>query len=339
MKLERLTYEPGAVLEFYQEALSSLGALCDRTWHDRLEVVAEGRAATLWQTDGALHSTELHFAPADATGARHADREIFPGSPLTFHLSETLRPSPLALERLVMSDPAAGRVPDPAVAEKLWRTQFPETRSWRLRKGFTADFHFSVLALARCEIQAIDQHWSLHRVGISLPGGEPDQLLASELHFVQCDSANAQDVPWPTPEPARWSDLMRRALEQDLAPELGQIRLRQENSLARELDRLDSYFEHYAAELTGRARRTAKEAVRIKTSERLAAAKAEHARRRADQVTRHEIRIRVQFDALVLIAEPAWRVELQVEHQHQQQTRDAIFVPRARRWSAWPQPP
>lgn len=47
MKLPRLPYETGAVLDFYEDGLTALGALCARPWHDRLDVVAEGRAATL----------------------------------------------------------------------------------------------------------------------------------------------------------------------------------------------------------------------------------------------------------------------------------------------------
>ena len=79
MKLNRLNHDPGELLEFYDEGLSALGALCERTWHDRLEVVAEGKSAAFWNPGGALHEVELHFAPADAT-SMHADalREVFP---------------------------------------------------------------------------------------------------------------------------------------------------------------------------------------------------------------------------------------------------------------------
>ena len=127
MKLNRATNDPGQLLEFYEEGLSALGALCERTWHDRLQVVAEGRAATLWNSQGALHEVELHFTPADTTSARDAAREVFPGCPLTFQLAEALRPMPLALERFVLADDAASRPPDSAVAEKLWRSQFANT--------------------------------------------------------------------------------------------------------------------------------------------------------------------------------------------------------------------
>lgn len=42
--------------------------------------------------------------------------------------------------------------------------------------------------------------------------------------------------------------------------------------------------------------------------DRLAVAKAEHARHRADQVARHEIAIVPYVDGLLLVAEPAWRM-------------------------------
>ncbi len=102
MKLERLTHSTGAVADFYEEGLTQLGALCERTWHDRVQIVAEGRSARLWNHDGALHEVELWFPPPDDTEPREAAHEVFPGCPLTFQLAEALRPAPLALERLVL---------------------------------------------------------------------------------------------------------------------------------------------------------------------------------------------------------------------------------------------
>jgi len=176
MRLERLPYQPGPAIDFYEEGLAALGAVCERTWHDRLDVLAEGNVAKLWNSDGLLHSAELHFAAADAVAARDAAREIFPGCPLTFRLAEALRPSPLALDRFILA--AEARPPDLAVAERLWRAQFPDTQRWRLTAPLAAGFHFSLVALARCEIQAIDQRWSLHRVAVALPGGEADEVLS-----------------------------------------------------------------------------------------------------------------------------------------------------------------
>src|SRR2546425_899071 len=163
MKLERLTHSPGTVADFYDEALTSLGALCERTWHDRLEVVAEGDSARLWNQDGSLHEIELWFPPPEDTTPREAAKEVFPGCPLTFRLAEALRPNPLALERVILNGGDGARPPTTDVAEKLWRAQFPETNRWRLATPFVAELHYSLVALVRCEIQAIDQHWSLRR--------------------------------------------------------------------------------------------------------------------------------------------------------------------------------
>lgn len=331
MKLERASHEPGELLEFYEHGLGALGALCERTWHDRLEVVAEARAAALWNPQGALHEVELHFAPADTNVARDAAHEIFPGCPLTFRLAEALRISPLPLERFVRPDVAA-RPPEAAVAEKLWRAQFADTTRWQLTAPFQPDFHFSLVALARCELQAIDQHWSLHRVAISLPDGEADEHLGQEFTFYGSGGETTSEIIWPAPDPAAWHALLQRAFEYELANELLRIRARQEHSLRREVERIDDYFENYAHELSARAGRTVNAQAKMKSADRLAAAKAEHARRRADQVARHEIRIHPHLESLLLVAERAWRAQLRVERSHRAQTLEALFVPRSRKW-------
>jgi hypothetical protein len=110
------------------------------------------------------------------------------------------------------------------------------------------------------------------------------------------------------------------------------IRARQESSLRRELERIDEYFENYQRELTTRAARSSSESAKVKTKDRLAAARAEHERRRADQLARHQIRVVPHLDGLLLIAERAWRTELSVAQSHQPQTLQALFVPRLRRW-------
>lgn len=332
MKLNRVTHDPGQLLEFYEEGLTALGALCERTWHDRLEVVAEGRPATLWNPGGALHEVELQFVPADATSAREAAREIFPGCPLTFHLAETLRPSPMPLERFVLPGASPLRPPDAAVAEKIWRAHFPDTTRWHLTSAWKPDFHFSLLAIVRCEIQAIDQHWSLHRIAASLVDGEPDDTLAHEIGYQQTAGEPDGEIIWPPPNPARWRELLQWAVEKEAADQLDEIRTRQENSLRRELERIDDYFDNYERELAGRTKRAGSENLRIKSTDRLAAAKAEHARRRSDQVARHEIGAYPHVDALVLIAETAWAAHLQVARAHRSQEFDALFVPRSRRW-------
>jgi hypothetical protein len=333
MQLSRLKYDPRAVLDFFDQGLAALGALSERTWHDRLEIIAEGRAATLWNAHGAMFAGELRFAPPDAASARDAGREVFPGCPLTFRLAETLRQTPLQLERLLLADTAPPRPPDPAVAEKLWRGQFPDAPRWRLLAPFQLCFHFSLLALARCEIQAIDQHWSLRRLAVSLPDGELDQGLAGGIPFAQVAGEVPARMEWPAPEPALWSGLLEKALERDLAEEIASIRARQENSLRRELGRIDDYFEKYEEELNARAGRSGSENVKLKSADRLAAARAEHLRRRADQVARHEIRVCPHLDALLLTAETAWCAPLEIQRGHDTKAVTARFVPRSRRWA------
>ncbi len=263
--------------------------------------------------------------------ARDAAREVFPGCPLTFRLAEALRPAPLPLERVALAGEGPDRPPDEAVAEKLWRAQYPNTARWRLAAPFKAAFHFSLLALVRCEIQAIDQHWSLRRLAVALDNGQPDESLAQAISFAQAQP-EAEEIPWPGPDPARWAALLRVALEADLAESLGAIRSRQENYLRRELDRIDEYFQNYERELTARASRGRSKTTKLKTADRLAAARAEHTRRRANQVARHEIRVQPHFDALLLTAERAWSGTIRVEAAHQAQTLEAQLLPRARKW-------
>jgi hypothetical protein len=279
-----------------------------------------------------MFTGELRFAPPDAASARDAGREVFPGCPLTFRLAEALRQMPLQLERLVLADASPPRPPDPAVAEKLWRGQFPDTPRWRLLAPFQFSFHYSLLALARCEIQAIDQHWSLRRLAVSLPDGELDQGLAEGIPFAQVAGEAPARMEWPAPDPAHWSGLLEKALERDLADEIASIRARQENSLRRELGRIDDYFEKYEEELTARAVRSGSENVKLKTADRVAAAKTEHLRRRTDQVARHEIRVCPHLDALLLTAETAWFAPLEIQRGHDAQAVAARFVPRSRRW-------
>jgi hypothetical protein len=331
MRIPRLDYDSTSALAFYEESLSVLGALTERTWHDRLEVVAEHRAARLWNTDGTLHQQELLFAPADATGARDAQREVFPGCPLTFRLFEALRPAPLVLEKVFVSLGAQVHIPDPAVMEKLWRNQYPSTRRWRLAGEVKPELHFSLVAIVRCEIQAIDQHWSLHRLAIALPGGEADELLAREIALLEPGAANDTEIEWPRVAPTQWWPLLRRQIESGMGPEIEAVRLREQQYLQREIERLDDYFMHYEQELTQRMSRSGT-ASSAKAAERLAAARAEHARRRLDQVARHEIRVLSHLDAIMLTAEPCWLAKLEVEEQRATRVLSASFVPRARGW-------
>ena len=335
MKIPRLDYDPTSALIFYQESLSVLGAITERTWHDRLEVVSEGRAAKVWNEDGGLHHQELLFASADASVARDAHQEVFPGCPLTFRLFEALRPVPLALEKAVLSLPTHNTPPNRDVMEKLWRSRYPTTRKWRLMAEVQPAFHFSLVATVRCEIQAIDQHWSLHRIAIALPGGEPDDLLAREVALLDIADGGESEVDWPRSATPQWWPLLGKAIESEMSPDLEAVRSRQQQYLQREIQRLDDYFAQYEQELSQRVSR-GKVGAKSKTNERLAAAHAEHARRRLDQVSRHEICVQPHIDSLLLVAEPCWRASLEIEEQRASQNESATFVPRARRWFRWP---
>ncbi len=332
MKLDRLRNEPGALADFFTEALEHLGAVCHRPWFDHLQLVAEGPAARLWNDDGALLETELHFStPGDST-ARDAGRDVFPGCPLTFRVAEAVQSGGLTLERAVLAGAGKREPPAISVAEKLWRAQRPGDSAWRLETGFVASNHFTLLALVRCEIQAIDQHWSLLRIAASLPGGERDELLTSGLELADWAAEPDSDVEWPAVEPPRLQAILLDALTVDMADQIASTRLRQEAHLRRELGRIDDYFEGYARETAQRAARAHAEASRLKADERLKAARAEHARRREDQIQRHEIRVIPHVDALVLIAEPAWEATVRIGGRGESGSGPARFVPRLRHW-------
>ena len=331
MKLPRLPHEPAALVDFYQAALEHLGALCERTWFDRLQIVAEGRAARLWKPDGSLHEVELQFPAPDSGGPRDAEREVFPGCPLTFQLTDALRPQPLALERVVLADENRPHPPEAAVAEKLWHAQYSGTTRWRPATPFVAARHFSLVALVRCEIQAIDQHWSLCRLAFSLADGAGDDALAEAFSFFRAANADGP-IAWPAVDAARCREWLAAAVTEEVADDLNAMRLRQESHLRRELARVDDYFANYQRELSERAGRSRNEGTKLKAGERLAAARAEHERRRADQVQRHEIGVLPHLDALLMVAETAWRAEVVVTRHNETQTVSALFIPRSRRW-------
>jgi hypothetical protein len=332
VKLARLHYQPGALLEFFQESLESLGALCERTWHDRLAVVAEGRAARLWDQSGQLVEKALRFAALEDAAPRQAETEVFPGCPLTFRLAEALGAGGLALERAIVQETEKSRAPSPDVAERVWRVQFPGAGRWRQESNFAATWHCSLVALARCEIQAIEQHWSLHRLAISLPDGRPDPELGENFGLLQIAPESKAPVSWPSPDPVGWAQALQRALREDLAADIEAVRQRQENHLRRELERVDDYFADYEQELTGRIQRSRSLEVKTRLAQRRAAAQAEHERRRADQVQRHEVRVIPHVDALLLLAEPAWSVSVVITAHDEQRPQPALWLPRTRRW-------
>jgi hypothetical protein len=49
-------------------------------------------------------------------------------------------------------------------------------------------------------------------------------------------------------------------------------------------------------------------------------------------VQRHEIRLIPHFDALLLVAEPAWHARVCATQHHETRTASALFIPRSRRW-------
>jgi hypothetical protein len=333
MRLDRFHYDPMTIAQFFEDGLTRLGAVCERAWHDRIQLIAEGRAARLWNPEGLLVDKELLFPPPDSASPRDADIQVFPGCPLTFRLAEALQPAPLSIERVVLR-PFEGSYQAPAVdlAERAFRAQMPGSGSWRLDTPFQLDWHHSLVALVRSELQAIEQHWSVHRLAITLPGGDPDDHLAASFDLAEVEPRPNVPVAWPEPALQDWNTRLRAALVRELDRELGGLRARQERHLARELDRIEDYFDGYERELTERQRRAHSETARVKTADRLAAARAERARRREDQIQRHEIRLIPHWDALLLVAEPAWRARVVTSLAHRPATLDVPFLPRLRRW-------
>jgi hypothetical protein len=333
VKIERLPHDPATLAEFFEGALGSLGALCDREWHDQLTVMAEGRAARLWRDDGALHEARLRFLPADATHtAVPADphNEVFPGCPLTFRLAEALRPNPLTLERAIIAHDSRTPIPEAAMLEKLWFAQHPRTRRWRMLTPLKPAFHFSLVALVRCEMQAIDQRWSLHRLALSLPDGTMDESLASTLDAAQL--TEEPEVLWPALDIAAWTKMLSRAIENALAADLTQVIQRQEHHLRREFDRINDYFDAYEAELRARSSRSHAPDAQAKLDARLDATRVERKNRCRDQRARHEIRVIPHIDSLLLVAEPAQTCRLTYCLEHTAHEIGGLFIPRARRW-------
>lgn len=330
MKLPRFTAAPMPLMNFFEEGLQTLGALCERTWHDRLEVLAEGAPASLWQADGSLHSVELHFPAPDAPGLRDAVKQAFAGSPLTFRLVEEIwQRRPPRFRACLAQTPDSDKPPAAAVAQKLWQKQFGHP-AWVDASAWSRAWHFSLVAAVRCEVQAIDQSWSLHRLAVSLSDGRPDRSLEEDLDFCGVQSAPGEPPPWPQPKMKVWGAWLANALTTELDAELAAIQRRQQLFLERELKRLDEYFRQYEQEIETRRDRQQKEEARSRYLDRLRAAEAEHARRREDQVKRHEVRLIPHVDALLLIAETAW--ETNVGASRDPKARRMVFVSRARQW-------
>jgi hypothetical protein len=321
VRIEKIPPTPQVLMEFAAEGLQRLGALCERTWHNRLQVVADGLAAAVLGRPGELVETELRFPEETALDPV---RDVFPGCPLVFRMAEELWKQMPRVFRAVLPG-FSGKPPTEDVLLRAWGRN---TSAYHpsLPKPVKPAWHFSIVALARCEIQAIDQHWSLHQLAFAWPGGESDDGLAHEIAFLG-DEPLPQGLSWPTPEPAVVSALIERNLRQQI--DLEPIRKRQERYLGRELARVDAYFLQYRRELQARGIRVGKQA---RFAERLAAAEEEHQRRRSDQIHRHEISVTPYLDALLWVAERAWRTH--VRWTEGRKTREALwsYVPRLRRW-------
>jgi len=328
MKNTRIPYSQGDLVNFFEEGLGALGGLCSRTWHDRLEVVTEGALSQLWGRPGALDSRELSFVSPDTKGARSAEREVFPGCPITFRLCEQLIRPTEAVPCIALAAAGQNQAPSPEVAEKLWKSQQGDCRQWKLATPFRKSWHFSLVMSVRFEIQSIDQQWSLHRVAVSLKDGYREDTLARDLERLDPISQTGSGPDWAGLGEIILGPVLGAVFEAELVEELAEVRKRQSVQLQRELSRIDTYFENYARELRGRKTK----AGALKLEERLAATQLEHERHRQDQVSRHEIVVLPHVDTLLLVAEPAFEANLFVKQAQEGREVPSRFICRSRRW-------
>jgi hypothetical protein len=329
MKFSRIQPRGEQLMQFCEETLQGLGAICERPWHDRLEVLAEGDTAQLLQNDTGLFSGELYFREAGLQVPASSGIEVFPGCPLTFRLVEALWRCQIPYSKVCLSAGSDVKAPSNEVAAKLWQAQFGSNAGWRASL-FVPAWSFSVLASVRCEVQAIDQTWSYHRLAFTLPGGEQDSSL--EFALEQMIRLEQTGLDWPELEPAALSGWIGPAIEIELTAELNRIKERQRLYLRRELTRIDDYFENYSRELRDRMSHQRKDEARQRYADRLEATRVEHNRRRTDQIERHMITVVPHVDALLTVAEPAFRSNVTWRLGRQECTATSLFVPRTRRW-------
>jgi len=329
MKFSRVPPRAEQLIQFFEEALPTLGAVCERPWHDRLEVLADGETALLLGNDTELFSGELYFKETKLTNPTNTGIDVFPGCPLTFRLVEALWRRQIPYSKVCLSTGSEVKAPPNDVAEKLWQAQFGTSIGWRANP-FVPTRSFSVLASVRCEVQAIDQTWSYHRLAFTLPDGQQDNSLEFALeHLVQPEQTGPD---WPGLEPAALSQWIGRAMENELAAELVKIKERQQLYLRRELNRIDDYFENYSRELRGRMNHQRKDEAKQRYADRLEATRVEHNRRRTDQIERHTIVVVPHVDAILTVAEPAFRTNVTWRAGREECSAPAWFVPRTRRW-------
>lgn len=328
MKIERIKHDPRTALEFFSQGLESLGAVCEAPWYDRLEVVAEGAAAKLWDGEGGIVHRELRFPEVGADVPKEVTRDVFPGCPILFQLAETLRADTSAMFKVVIGDPAFEEgAPRKEVLEKTWTLARPRTGRPRFSQP-VATRRFSFVFVVRLEVQSTDQHWSLHRVACGWPDGARDAELERDL-FMQAvgKPAPGESLDWPSPTGKELAGLLERVLP-EMEPGLGAILDRQRRYMARELSRIDEYFSKRVAELNHRRQRST-----AKIDERIAATKNEHRRRREDQVNRHEVVVTPHVDGVACVAERSWSVNVTGLHGREETDHGRWhFVPRTRRW-------
>jgi hypothetical protein len=332
MKFSKVPPRAEYLINFFEEGLSSLGAVCERSWHDRLEVLAEGDAARLWRNEGDFFSGELHFSNGGLPETGDPETEVFPGCPLTFQLVEAIWAHNVIRSLACLSTGSILKPPAQDVAQKLWTAQFGPCADWRLTTPFRLAWSFSLVIALRCEIQAIDQSWSCHRLAFTLPDGERDASLESILEQLSPVETRPEGSDWPAEDDFAVSDWIGQALLSDLAPELSRIKERQQNFLRRELSRIDSYFENYSRELHSRMARQRKEDAIKRYADRLEATRIEHHRRRTDQIERHTIHLLPHVDAVLAVAEPALVATVSCRAGRAERSTRAMFVPRTRRW-------
>jgi len=338
MKLERFPPDPGSLATFYADALTALGAVVERSWYDQIDVLAEGDAARVWNEGGELLQAQMRFPSLDETGPRDAAAEVFPGCPATFRLAEILNPQPALIRRACLSVERNQRLaPSDEVAARTWAQSFPRYSGFSRTAPYEACHHFSAVVLVRCEIQAIDQVWSAHRVRFSLTDGSRDAGL-DESAVLSLEREVPGDVSWPEIDPRIFESFLGPILAGELESELKGIRARQQRYLTREIQRIDEYFNSYERELKGRRTRAGADPATAKKGleDRVAAARMERVRRRNDQVERHAIRVKPHVDAILVLAEPAWLTTAMIGAGRERQSRSVLYVPAARRWHLVP---
>lgn len=335
MKFDKLQPYPESLIHFFSDGLQSLGGVCERTWYDKLEVIIEGAGARAWDPESELVHRELHFPAVDASSPKAAETDVFPGCPLIFQLAETLWKEAPTSFRIVSDGGGENEKPSPEVLRRVWEL----TRSGQGKPDFspaTATRYFSMVFVVRLEIQSIEQHWTMHRIACSCTEGWRDHDLETNLLMLAPGRAAAdEEICWPDFSIKQQDELLRHVLggiHGDIAPVLS----RQQKYLEKELRRIDHYFAGQVSELESRRSGRGSKQGSAKIDERIAATRAEHTRRREDQVQRHEVVVLPHVDAVVCVAERAWRSRVRVLRGRAAAADDGVFVfvPRLRRWFA-----